>query len=83
MASSKAVSSSTKVQNGLLPTPPMPRGLPKANLTDNARQVLTKRYVRRGEDGKPVETAEEMFWRVAYHAKGGGAMGRGREQAHR
>ncbi|HSB00882.1 MAG TPA: ribonucleotide reductase N-terminal alpha domain-containing protein, partial [Anaerolineales bacterium] len=67
MASSKAVTPSTKVQNGLLPTPPMPRGLPKANLTDNARQVLTKRYVRRGEDGKPVETAEEMFWRVAYH----------------
>lgn len=67
MASSKAVTSSTKVQNGLLPTPPMPRGLPKANLTDNARQVLMKRYVRRGEDGKPVETVEEMFWRVAYH----------------
>src|SRR5512145_68181 len=67
MASSKAVTSSTKVQNGLLPTPPMPRGLPKANLTDNARQVLMKRYVRRGEDGKPAETVEEMFWRVAYH----------------
>jgi ribonucleoside-diphosphate reductase alpha chain len=67
MASSKAVSSPTKMQNGLLPTPPMPRGLPKANLTDNARQVLVKRYVRRGEDGKPVETVEEMFWRVAYH----------------
>jgi ribonucleoside-diphosphate reductase alpha chain len=26
-----------------------------------------KRYVRRGDDGKPAETAEEMFWRVAYH----------------
>jgi ribonucleoside-diphosphate reductase alpha chain len=45
----------------------MPKGLPKANLTDNARQVLVKRYVRRGDDGKPVETVEEMFWRVAYH----------------
>lgn len=67
MASSKAVTSSTKVHNGLLPTPPMPKGLPKANLTDNARQVLMKRYVRRGDDGKPAETVEEMFWRVAYH----------------
>src|SRR5512138_1325160 len=67
MASSKAVTSSTKVQNGLLPTPPMPKGLPKANLTDNARQVLMKRYVRRGDDGKLAETVEEMFWRVAYH----------------
>src|SRR5574341_2203152 len=62
---SKPVTSSTK--SGLLPTPPMPKGLPKANLTDNARQVLMKRYVRRGDDGKPVETVEEMFWRVAYH----------------
>src|SRR6266508_3351407 len=70
MASSKvnpSPSASAKVHNGLLPTPPMPEGLPKANLTDNARQVLVKRYVRRGDDGKPAETVEEMFWRVAYH----------------
>jgi ribonucleoside-diphosphate reductase alpha chain len=26
-----------------------------------------KRYIRRGDDGKPAETVEEMFWRVAYH----------------
>jgi hypothetical protein len=45
----------------------MPKGLPQANLTDNARQVLMRRYVRRGDDGKPAETVEEMFWRVAYH----------------
>jgi ribonucleoside-diphosphate reductase alpha chain len=57
----------TVVKNGLLPTPPMAKGLPKANLTDNARQVLMKRYVRRGDDGKPAESVEEMFWRVAYH----------------
>src|SRR5918996_4082907 len=62
---SKPITPSTK--SGLLPTPPMPKGLPKANLTDNARQVLMKRYVRRGDDGKPAETVEEMFWRVAYH----------------
>ena len=55
------------VKNGLLPTPPMKKGLPQAALTDNARQVLMKRYVRRGDDGKPAENVEEMFWRVAYH----------------
>jgi ribonucleoside-diphosphate reductase alpha chain len=64
---SKVVVSSEQVRNGLLPTLPMPKGLPKAKLTDNARQVLMKRYVRRGDDGKPAETVEEMFWRVAYH----------------
>lgn len=55
------------VKNGLLPTPSMAKGLSKAALTDNARQVLMKRYVRRGDDGKPAENVEEMFWRVAYH----------------
>jgi ribonucleoside-diphosphate reductase alpha chain len=52
---------------GLLPTPPIPADLPPIELTDNARQVLVRRYVRRGDDGKPVESVEEMFWRVAYH----------------
>jgi ribonucleoside-diphosphate reductase alpha chain len=63
----KAASKTTPIKNGLLPTPSTPKGLPGANLTDNARQVLMKRYVRRGDDGKPAETVEEMFWRVAYH----------------
>jgi ribonucleoside-diphosphate reductase alpha chain len=36
-------------------------------LTDNARVVLEKRYLRRGPDGKPVETIPQMFWRVAHH----------------
>ena len=44
-----------------------PVDLPGVELTENARQVLVRRYVRRGDDGNPVETVEEMFWRVAYH----------------
>ena len=50
-----------------LSTPAKPDDLPGAKLTENAQQVLTRRYVRRGEDGQPVESVEEMFWRVAYH----------------
>jgi ribonucleoside-diphosphate reductase alpha chain len=34
-------------------------------LSSNARVVLEKRYLRRGLDGKPAETPEEMFDRVA------------------
>ncbi len=54
-------------KHGLLPTPAMPKGLPSVELSENARQVLTRRYLRRGDDGKPVEGVEEMFWRVAWH----------------
>jgi len=55
------------VKEGLLPTSPLPADLKQVDLTDNARQVLSRRYVRRGKSGEPIETVEEMFWRVAYH----------------
>ncbi|MCP4142643.1 MAG: adenosylcobalamin-dependent ribonucleoside-diphosphate reductase [Chloroflexi bacterium] len=54
-------------KRGLLPTPPLPAGLPEIELTENSRQVLERRYLRRGEDGEPAETISEMFWRVSYH----------------
>ncbi len=54
-------------KHGLLPMPPLPADVLPVELTENARQVLLRRYVRRGQDGKPAESVEEMFWRVAYH----------------
>ena len=54
-------------KNGLLPTPPLPSDLKSIELSENSRKVLIKRYVRRGKDGEPVESTEQMFWRVAYH----------------
>jgi ribonucleoside-diphosphate reductase alpha chain len=46
--------------------PPLPEGARQVDLSENARTVLTKRYIRRGDDGRPAETVEGMFWRVAY-----------------
>ena len=34
-------------------------------LSQNSRTVLEKRYLRRGIDGKPTETIEQMFERIA------------------
>ena len=34
-------------------------------MTDNARKVFTERYLRKGEDGIPVETIAQCFYRVA------------------
>ncbi len=61
------VATSIASKKKTLSTPAVPTDLPPAELTENARQVLIRRYVRRGDDGNPVETVEEMFWRVAYH----------------
>lgn len=50
--------------SALTDTPPHTK---EVGLTENARIVLEKRYLRRGPDGKPAETIHEMFWRVARH----------------
>jgi ribonucleoside-diphosphate reductase alpha chain len=47
--------------------PGLPDDLDSVDLSDNARTVLSKRYLRRSPDGEPAETVEEMFWRVAWH----------------
>ncbi len=42
-----------------------PDDLPPASMTENARLVLARRYLKKDEDGNPVEEPETMFWRVA------------------
>lgn len=46
-----------------LDTPPS--DLPEPLLSENARTVLAKRYLKKGPDLEPNETPTEMFWRVA------------------
>ncbi|MEK7880463.1 MAG: ribonucleotide reductase N-terminal alpha domain-containing protein, partial [Deltaproteobacteria bacterium] len=37
----------------------------KAGISDNARKVLEKRYLKKDLNGKAIEVVEDMFWRVA------------------
>ncbi len=62
-----SATSRQRPEKTLLPTPPLPEGARRVVLTENARKVFARRYLRRGPDGQPVETPEETFWRVAYH----------------
>ena len=39
--------------------------LPDAQLNQNARTVLSKRYLIKDKSGAPTERPEDMFWRVA------------------
>ena len=54
-------------KNGRLEFPALPDGLPSIEMSENARKVFEKRYVRRNPDGTPAETIDGTFWRVAYH----------------
>ena len=47
-----------------MPLSSTPPNIP-AQLSQNARTVLEKRYLVKDDSGKPTESAEEMFWRVA------------------
>ena len=42
-------------------------GSAKIPLADNARVVLERRYLAKDSEGRPVETPEEMFRRVAHN----------------
>jgi ribonucleoside-diphosphate reductase alpha chain len=47
-----------------MPLSATPPSVP-AQLSQNARTVLAKRYLTKDATGKPVEQPEDMFWRVA------------------
>src|SRR5665811_320356 len=47
------------------PTPAdvLPEDLPRADMSENARIIMGKRYLKKNEEGEAIEEPEEMFWR--------------------
>ena len=43
----------------------VPAALPEVAISENARIVLERRYLRKDGEGKPCETPKALFWRVA------------------
>ena len=46
--------------------PCMPDGLPKGEWTEQALKVLGERYLKKNDEFEPIETPEQMVWRVAW-----------------
>lgn len=47
--------------------PKVPERLAEPRLSETALYIAKTRYARRDKNGEPVESAKEMFWRVAYN----------------
>jgi ribonucleoside-diphosphate reductase alpha chain len=46
--------------------PALPKNLPKGEWTEQALKVLAERYLVKDENLNPIETSEDMVWRVAW-----------------
>src|SRR5207245_6386685 len=51
----------------LEPTIDLITGEPEPMLSENALRVLEKRYLKKDETGKVIETPRELFWRVSWN----------------
>ncbi|MCG8467956.1 MAG: adenosylcobalamin-dependent ribonucleoside-diphosphate reductase, partial [Gemmatimonadetes bacterium] len=40
--------------------------MPEPKLSENAKTVLARRYLKKNEAGEPIEESSDLFWRVAH-----------------
>lgn len=54
--------------------PPRPKGLPDGEWTDQARKVLSERYLKKDKEGNIIEDPEDMCWRVSWEIASADAL---------
>ena len=62
--------------------PEPPANLAEPKLSDNSWYIGKTRYARRDASGNPIETAKQMFWRVAYNIASAERLYGANEKAH-
>ena len=62
--------------------PKAPDSLPEPKLSENAWYIGKTRYARRDSNGTPIETAKDLFWRVAYNIATAERLYGGNEKKH-
>ncbi len=55
-----------EIKNKIGTMPSRPKNLPKGEWSKQALKVLEERYLVKDDNGKPIETPEDMCWRVSW-----------------
>lgn len=59
-----------------------PVNIPEPKMSENAWYIGKTRYAKRDENGNAIESAKEMFWRVAYNIATADRLYGGSEKTH-
>jgi len=62
--------------------PAVPASLTEPKLSENAWYIGRTRYAKRDSTGTPIETAKELFWRVAFNIASADRLYGGTEKSH-
>lgn len=55
-----------EIENKIGKMPDRPKSLPEGEWSEQALKVLEERYLVKDDEGKPIETPEDMCWRVSW-----------------
>jgi len=71
----------TKIDKKIGKMPKLPKDLTQGVWTDQSKKVLSERYLKKDEEGRIIETPDELCWRVSWDiAKAEVSWGKGKKE---